>query len=387
VQIHEGDELGVNLLSRRRVLGLAGLAMAGLGSGGILSACGADDGASGGGGGGGGAGGEGTKIAWAMNGPINDQSWEATHAQSMRAVEKAFPNAEVSYVDQVPFGKQGEQTFLKLAQDGNKLVFVTTAFGDDLARAAERSPDTIFMGVGEDKTSKNVGFYYVANWSVAYILGVAAGLLTKSNTLGYVASFPVANVFADVNGLLLGARSVNPDAEVRVVKIDSWYDPPKAVQAVNALVDQGADFVWHILGDTAVPQAAEKRGVWSAAWSLDARQVAPKGYVSTTLSNWDDYCVETARAVIQGDFKPPQFPPGDILELGKGVDRGDWGDRVPEDVRSEADAVRAKLMGGFNPFVGPIRDSKGKERVAEGEEIDTTTFLTWDWSFEGVNGI
>jgi basic membrane protein A and related proteins len=367
-----------SVLTRRQVLRSAAGVGLGVVAAGPLAACGSS--ASSGGDG------RGLKAAWVMNGPVNDGSWESSHADGIRAVEKALPNVKTSYVDSVPFGDAGRQTIMRIAA-ANDIVFITTDYGDAHRQAAKAYPDTKFIVCGALETSENLLGFYVRNYEVAYVHGVAAAKLTRSNKIGYVASFPVPQVFGDVNGLTLGAQSVNPDIEVQVVTISSWYDPQAATQAVDALVSNGADVVWSIMGDNSVPQAAEKRGVWSFAWSRDARRVAPRGYVSTTALDWGPYYIEQVKAVQDGTWRTKPVP-GDQLSVGRGVDRGPYGDEVPASVVKAADAARGKLMdGSLNPFEGPIEDTSGKVRVPAGKELTDLQLATWDWAVLGVNGL
>jgi basic membrane protein A len=375
----EDERLGAGSgLTRRQILRSAAGVGLGVVAVGPLAACGSS-GSSGGSG-------RGLKVAWVMNGPINDGSWETSHAEGMRAVEKALPDVKTTYVDNVQFGDSGRQTIMRMAAS-NDVVFLTTDYGDAQRQAAAAYPNVKFIVCGALMTLPNLLGFYVRNYEVAYVQGVAAAKLTRSNKLGYVASFPVPSVFGDVNGWALGAQSVNPDIEVQVVTISSWYDPQAATQAVDALVSDGADVVWSIMGDNSVPQAAEKRGVWSFAWSRDARRVAPRGYVSTTALDWGPYDVEQVKAVQDGTWRTKPVP-GDQLSVGRGVDRGPWGDHVPSSASRAADAARAKLMdGSLNPFEGPIRDASGAVKVPAGKELTDLQLATWNWPVWGVSGL
>lgn len=375
---HERSGAG-SILTRRQVLRSAAGVGLGVVAAGPLAACGGGGGASDGSG-------DSVKAALLMLGPINDGAWETSHADGMRAVEKALPDVKATYVDNVAFGDAARQTIMRMAA-ANDVVFLTTDYGDATSAVAKAHPDVKFVVAGALQSEPNLRSFYVRNYEVAYVHGVAAAMLTRSNKIGYVASFPVPSVFGDVNGWALGAQSVNPDVEVQVVAISSWYDPQAATQAVDALVSNGADVVWSIMGDNSVPQAAEKRGVWSFAWSRDARRVAPRGYVSTTALDWGPYYIEQVKAVQDGTWRTKPVP-GDVLSLGRGVDRGPWGDAVPASVGKAGDDARAKLMdGSLNPFAGPITDASGVVRVPEGKELTDLELATWNWPVQGISGL
>lgn len=378
------DSLAKDVWTRRQVLRTAAGAGLGALAVGGLAACGS--GSSGSGGSGGSGGGKELKVAVVMLGPVNDGSWQTSHATGLRAAAKAVPNVTLSFVDNVQFGDAARQTILRVAGQ-NDVVVLTDDFGDPMLQAAKAYPDTTFMSAGALETTENLLSFYVRNQDVAYVHGVAAAKLTRANKLGYVASFPVPPVFKDVNGFALGAQSVNPDIEVQVVTISAWYDPQAATQAVDALVSGGADVIWSIMGDNSVPQAADKRDVWSIAWSRDASAVAPKRYVNTTALDWAPFYTEQFQAVIDGTWKTLPVP-GVQLGLGRGVDHGTWGANVPADVRSAADAARKKIAdGSVNPFAGPLTDNTGAVRVPKGKELTPLELATWSWPVAGINGL
>ena len=99
---------------------------------------------------------------------------------------------------------------------------------------AKRSPKVAFFECDGRNPLDNLGTYYVAHWYPTYVTGVAAGLMSKSGKLGYVGSFPVPSVFSGTNSFLMGARSVNPNATIQVININSWFDPQAATQAGSA---------------------------------------------------------------------------------------------------------------------------------------------------------
>jgi basic membrane lipoprotein Med (substrate-binding protein (PBP1-ABC) superfamily) len=217
------------------------------------------------------------------------------------------------------------------------------------------------------------------------LIGMAAGLMTETNKLGYIGSYPVQSVYASVNSFHLGARSVNPDVETKVVLINSWFDPAKANQAANALIDDGVDFVMDIMDETAALQVEEKRGVWAATWNTDQRAAAPTKYVSSVSLNWKKFYTDEVGAFLNGTWKGDRTI---LLPLGDGVDRDAWGPNVPGEVQQQVDAIRDKMLKeNFNPFVGPIKDATGAVRVEAGHVMTEMELYLWDWAVEGVSGL
>ena len=327
-----------------------------------------------------------TLIAFAYVGPVSDGGWTMTHDKGRQAVEKAFPGkVKTAFIESMPYSDEASRALEQFVSDGAKMIFINSEYADFVTKVADKHPDVAFLECDGHRISKNEIWYYVNHWDPAYLIGMAAGLMTKSNKLGYIGSFPVQSVYSDANAFLLGARSVNPKATVQVVLIDSWFDPAKAAQAANALIDGGADFVFDIMDETAALQVEEKRGVWAATWNTDQRASAPTKYVSSVSLNWDDFYTSEVQAGLDGTWKGDREV---LLGLGKGVDRDAWGPNVPKDVQEKVDAVREKMLKeGFSPFAGPIKDTKGQVRVPEGTTMTPDELYLWDWAVEGVSGM
>ncbi len=309
-----------------------------------------------------------------------------THDQGRQAIEKAFPGqVKTEMVENVPYSDEASRTLEQFVSDGAKMIIINSEYADFVTKVAEAHPDVVFLECDGHRIANNEIWYYVDHWDPTYLIGMAAGLMTKSNKLGYIGSFPVQSVYASVNAFTLGARAVNPKVTTNVVLINSWFDPQKANQAANALMDGGADFVMDIMDETAALQAEEKRGVWAATWNTDQRKSAPTKYVSSVTLNWNDFYLSEVKSLLDGTWKGNRSV---ILPISKGVDRDAWGPNVPQDVQAKVDAIRDKMMNqGYNPFVGPIKDTKGQVRVPDGKALSQSELYLWEWAVDGVTGM
>jgi len=327
-----------------------------------------------------------TLIAFAYVGPVSDLGWTYTHDEARKAIEAAFPGkVKTAFIENMPYSEEASRALEQFIADGAKMIFINSEYADFVTAVADKHPDVYFLECDGHRVAKNEIWYYVAHWNPTYLIGMAAGLMTKSNKLGYIGSYPVQSVYASVNSFQLGARSVNPKVETKVVLINSWFDPAKANQAANALIDDGADFILDIMDETAALQVEEKRGVWAATWNTDQRAAAPTKYVSSVSLNWKDFYIAEVQAFLDGTWKGDRSV---LLPMGKGVDRDKWGPNVPAEVQAQVDAVREKMMSGsFNPFVGPIKDTKGVVRVPEGQTMTDDELYLWNWAVEGVSGL
>ncbi|WP_336764043.1 BMP family ABC transporter substrate-binding protein [Asaia sp. VD9] len=322
-------------------------------------------------------------VAFGHTSPINDGGWTQMHDKAIRALKQHFPKMRSLYVESIPYSADATRLFRQFVAEGAQMVISTSNYGDFIKDVADQAPDVGFMECDGNSVTGNLGWYYITHWYASYVIGIAAARLSQNGKLGYVASFPTPSVIASANATLLGARSVNPLATMRVISINSWFDPQAAAAAGAALVDSGCDFLCGIMDDPGYLRVAVERHVWAAMWNTDMRQFGPEAYVSSVVLDFVDYYRDIITARLAGRWRPE----GKFLTLGHGVDRDRWGARVPLAVQREADAARDRMLAGWSPFTGPIRDSSGKLRVAAGQTMTDMEIFHWNWQVEGVSGL
>jgi basic membrane protein A len=333
--------------------------------------------------------GEPFKVAFVYVGPVGDLGWTYAHDQGRKALEAALPNVETVYQENVPENPaDAERVIRQFAQDGAKVIF-TTSFGymDPTINVAKDFPDTVFIHISGYKTAPNVGTGFGKIEEPRYVSGEIAGKMTKSNQIGYVAAFPIPEVIRGINAFTLGVRKVNPDATVKVVWTNTWYDPAKERAAAEALLDGGADVIAQHQ-DTAGPQqAAQDRGVYSVGYDADMAPLAPKAVLTSPIWNWGPFYIQTVKEVMDGTWTSSQYWGG--WKDGV-VDLAPIADFVPDDVRSMAEDEIAKFKSGdetiFTIFTGPIADQSGEIRVPEGQSMTAEELLGMNWFVQGVEG-
>jgi basic membrane protein A len=217
-----------------------------------------------------------------------------------------------------------------------------------------------------------------------YLSGIVAGEMTDSNVIGYVAAFPIPEVIRGINAFTLGVRSVNSDAEVRVVWTNTWYDPVLEREAAEALLDEGADIIAQHQDTTEPQKAAEERGALSIGYDSDMREFVGDTVLTSPQWNWGTYYIDTVRNVINGTWESHQFWGG--LESGV-VTLAELSPLVPDDVRGQVESDRKIIEEtDRDVFCGPINDQDGSEAVADGECMSDGDMLGMNWFVEGVVG-
>ena len=351
-----------------------------------FAACGGDDEGGGGGQNEGAAekGGEPFKVGFIYIGPPGDAGWTFQHDEARKYVEENVDGVETTALDSVPEANSGPAIDQLIAQ-GNKMIFATSfGYGETVIQKAKQHPNVLFEHATGLQRAENVSTYFVQHWEPSYLLGVIAGRMTKTKTLGYVGSFPIPEVIRDVNSFTLGAQSVDPSIRVKMLFINTWFDPPKEKQAARSLMDAGADVLFGIEDSPSVLTAAAANGKYAATWNSDMSRFGPKAFLSAVVLNWGKHYADRVKKAMNGTWESEDY--WGTLADGS-VELAPYGESVPEDVRSEVDEkLQGFKDGTFNPFVGPIKDQTGKVRFEKGREITFEEFVAWDWFVEGVEG-
>lgn len=327
------------------------------------------------------------KVGFVYVSPIGDAGWTTQHDIARKALEAKFGDkVKTTYVENVPEGADAERVIRDLAQQGNKLIF-TTSFGfmNPTLKVAEEFPDVKFEHATGYKNAKNVNNYNARFYEGRYLAGMLAGKATKTNTLGYVAAFPIPEVLQGINAFTLGARAVNPKAQVKVVWANSWYDPGKERDAANTLIGQGADVLTHHTDSTAVVATAEEKGKLAVAYHSDMAKFGPKSQIAAVTHHWDQYYAQRAQDVMDGkwEVKPVWGGVKDGMIKLEGINEA----LVSKEAIDAMKKVEADMAAGkFQPFTGPVKDNEGKEVLAKGVVATDDQLNNMNYYVQGVAG-
>ncbi|XPV77349.1 MAG: BMP family ABC transporter substrate-binding protein [Desulfovibrio sp.] len=325
------------------------------------------------------------KVGFVYVSPIGDAGYSYAHDLGRQAVAK-LPNVETFYSEAVAEGADSERVITNMARKGYDLIF-TTSFGymDPTIKVSKKFKDTAFMHCSGFKTAANVSNYFGRMYQARYLTGMVAGAMTKSNVLGYVAAFPIPELIRGINAFTLGAQSVNPEVEVRVVWTKSWYDPATEKDAAISLLDVGADVIAQHVDSPSPQEAAEERGAYSIGYNSNMSTFAPKANLTSAVWNWASLYTKTTEEVRAGTWKGGQSM-WEGMEAGV-VDIAPLNKVVPAKVAAEVEAKKAEITAGKDAiFAGPIKDQSGKERVAAGQTASDKELLGMTWFVNGVIG-
>jgi simple sugar transport system substrate-binding protein len=324
------------------------------------------------------------KIGFVYSGPVGDAGWTYQHDLGRKAIEKEFGSKiKTVFVENVPESADAERVIRQLVADGCKMIF-TTSFGfmEPTMKVARDNPDVVFEHATGYKLAKNVGVYQTRFYEGAYLLGILAGKMTKTNTLGFVASYPIPEVLRNINAFTHGARSVNPKVKTKVIWISSWFDPAREREAAEALSVQGADVFYQNTDSPAIIQLAESKGLYAFGQDSDMKKYGPKAQLSANTVNWGVYYRAKVKQVLDGKWKSEDTKWGmkeDMIELSP------LGAAVPPDVAALFNEKMAAIKAGtFRPFDGPVKDQAGAVKIPAGQPIPESELWGMKWYIEGV---
>jgi simple sugar transport system substrate-binding protein len=326
------------------------------------------------------------KIAFAYVGPVGDAGWTFAHDKARKAIEAEFgAKVTTSFVENVPEAADAERVMRDLVAQDVQLVFGTTfGYMQPMLKVAADAKDVKFEHATGYKTAANLRTYDARTYEGAYMVGVIAGGMTKTNVLGVVASIPIPEVIRNIDAFTLGAQSVNPAVTTRVVWVNKWFDPPKEGEGAQALLDGGADVLMQNTDSSAVLQAAEKAGKYGFGWDSDMQKFGPSAHLASAVIDWAPYYKKAVKDVLDGTWKTEQTWWG----VAQGaIDVVSVSDKVPAPIKDKLAAVKRGLGdGSFAIWKGPIADQAGKEVIAASQVADDNFLHAINFYVKGVQG-
>ncbi|MCM2339560.1 BMP family ABC transporter substrate-binding protein [Rhodoferax sp.] len=329
------------------------------------------------------------KIAFAYVGPVGDGGWTFAHDNGRKALEAEFGDKiSTSFVENVPESADAERVLRDMAGQGNKLIFGTTfGYMEPMLKVATDNAGVKFEHATGYKQADNMRTYDSRTYEGAYMAGVIAGKMTKSNTLGVVGSIPIPEVIRNINAFTLGAQSSNPKVKTKVVWVNGWFDPPKETEAATSLINGGADVLFQNTDSPAVLKTAEAKGKRAFGWDSDMTAYGPKAHLASAVINWGPYYIKATKEALDGSWKA-----GAGAHSWWGVKEGaidivSMAEDVPAETKAKVEEVKKGLAdGSFAIWKGPIVDNTGKVQIAKDTVADDKFLGGLNFYVKGVEG-
>jgi basic membrane protein A len=326
------------------------------------------------------------KVAFLYYSATNDGGWTQALDRGRLRMQEAL-GMEAAYVENVEETSEAvrQAAEIFISRGYNIIIGTSYGFGDGLKELAAEYPDIAFLNVAGETEAPNLETFYARTYQPWYLAGMAAGAMTETGTIGIVAGFPVSVVNWDINAFARGAQAMNPDVEVIVTFLNTWYDPVKERQAATAILEQGADVLATNMASTAPVVAAEEAGVWSIGFQNDMSAAAPTKHLTSVVFNWETYFIPVIETIAAGNWTSRGLP---LVGLEYGTaDITPLNAAVPAEVVERINATRqAFAEGTATPYDGPVVKQDGTEVVGAGESIDDAGLWGMDYLVQGITG-
>src|SRR5277367_1098722 len=325
------------------------------------------------------------KVGFIYVGPIGDLGWSYQHDVGRKAMEKALGDkVETTFLENVPEGPDAERSIEQLARTGHKLIF-TTSFGfmDPTLKVANKYPNVFFEHATGFKRAKNMATYAARFYEGRYIQGQIAAKVSKTGIIGYIVSFPIPEVISNINATMLGALSVNPNMKVKIIWVNSWFDPGKEADAAKALLDQGADIITQHTDSPAPMQIVSERGKFAFGQDSEMIKFGPKAQLTSILDTWAPYYIARVTAEMDGTWKKEDTWGGLETKMFQMAPYTN----MPDDVKKMAEDTEAALTAGkLQPFKCPVVGQDGKEVECKGgDHLADEQVLSMNYYIKGID--
>jgi len=297
------------------------------------------------------------KVAAIYTVPV-EQQWVSRIDKALKA---AVARGEIEYVfSENVSNADYERVMRQYAEQGNTLI-VGEAFAVEAAarKVAKDFPKTSFLlGSSGKPVAPNFSVFDNYIQEPAYLSGMIAGGMTKTNKIGMVGGFPIPEVNRLMNAFMAGAKETNPKVEFTVSFINSWFDPPKAKEASFAMIDKGADVMY--AERFGVSDAAKEKGKLAIGNVINTQAQYPDTVVSSALWNMEPTIDRALKLVKEGKFTAEDYGQYSMMKY-KGSELaplGTFEKKIPAELVAKVRAKEKAILEG--KFTVKVDDSQPK---------------------------
>ncbi len=324
-----------------------------------------------------------TKVGFVYVGPIGDHGWTYRHDIGRQQVEEAFGDqVKTTYIESVPYGPDATRVLRQLAQDHDIIFATSFGYMENMLQVAKEFPNVKFEHATGYKQSENMASYGLRLYQARHVQGIIAGMMTKTNKICYVGAYPIPEVIREINTYYMGAKKMNPDVDIDIVWVNTWYDPSKEAAAAEVMMAEGCDMVAQHTDSPAPLQAAQKQGKLGFGQASNQYAFAPEAQLTATIDNWGPYYISKVQAVIDGTWETGNYfghMNEDAVQMAPFTN-------MPDDVAAEAQKIKDAISAGeYFAFTGPIKDNQGNLQLADGVVADDLHLNSMMYYVEGID--
>ena len=325
-----------------------------------------------------------TKVGFIYVGPTGDHGWTYRHDIGRQDIEKHFGDkVETTFIESVKYGPDAERAIRAMAKGGADIIFATSfGYMEPMLKVAKEFPNVKFEHATGYKQSKNMSSYGLRLYQARHVQGVIAGMMTKTNKICYVGAFPIPEVIREINTYYLGAKSVNPDVDIDIIWVNTWYNPGREADAAKVMIAEGCDMVAQHTDSPAPLQTAEKAGVFGFGQASNQYKFAPKAQLTATIDNWSPYYIQKVQDVMDGTWKSGDYfghMKDNVVQMAPFTN-------MPDEVKAFAQKIKDGITNGkYFAFTGPIKDNTGNLQLKDGEIADDAHLNGMMYYVEGID--
>lgn len=302
------------------------------------------------------------KIGVVLAGTL-EEPWYSTSLDSLEKLKESNDygvDVQIDYTENI-WGEDVVRVMSEYADAGYDIVWTCTGSDSEyIMQIQDQYPDVLFAhsGGGGTPLGKNSVHVWGLVHESTYLMGMIAGMMTESNVIGMVGSFPSEDVNSEVNTYIQGAKDMNPDVQVKITFINSWWDPDKAKESAVAQMAAGADFIYPTIFGAF--EAMDEAGIYGFGNYVDQSPMAPDVILASSLLSWDvssAYLLDAwyEHASTGAPYDEPAEPVNNMMSNGAGGILL-YEDKLPEDVLAAVKAKEAEILSGdfvieFDPSV------------------------------------
>jgi basic membrane lipoprotein Med (substrate-binding protein (PBP1-ABC) superfamily) len=297
------------------------------------------------------------KVAAIYTVPV-EQQWVSRIDKALKA---AVARGEIKYVfSEKVANADYERVMREYAEKGNTLIVGESFAVEAAARKVAKDYPKVSFLMGSSGKPQAPNFSVFDNYiqEPAYLTGLIAGGMSKSNKIGLVGGYPIPEVNRLMNAFMAGAKETNPKAEFMVTFINSWFDPPKAKEAAFAMIDKGADVMY--AERFGVSDAAKERKVLAIGNVIDTQKDYPDTVVASALWNMEPTIDRALKAVKEGKFKAEDYGQYSMMKF-KGSELsplGTFDAKIPKAIKDKVAARQKEILEG--KFTVKVDDKQPK---------------------------
>ncbi|MFI3312263.1 MAG: BMP family ABC transporter substrate-binding protein [Eubacteriales bacterium] len=328
------------------------------------------------------------RVAFVLDCSGTDGSWGQANYEAAVNVKESmgFSDEQCIIMEQIDaYSPDAESVLEMLATDGYDLIFAcSSGFTDAVSTVAARHPEVYFAQY-EGGTAENTLAYSVRDYGAIFLCGYAVAQMSEQDQLGFIACQPQAGVIRALNAFSEGARYANADATVKVLWMNSWYDPAKEKEATNTLLSEGINAVGFYGGTTAVATACEEAGAYTNGFNVDMSAAGPNAVLTSFVWKWEPVFTQVIE-MVQADqwsnetvFSSIQEGACDVVDFNADI--------MSAELIADCNAVREMVINGeIEVFEGPVYDNQGNCVLEEGEEFTIEDYVNMVFLLDNVVG-